>query len=250
MGFISGYWKSWLISLQDLYQLFFSGLGKLKMFWLSRSWDLSKFSRKTRKKTLEVTGLPASIQCVAKFWFSTIIIMGVTETCLKVDSVNGHRQHAFTSRKFCLMYLVSFYDKVTHLDDWGKALDVVCLDFSNAVFLRHPSGWYVLHIIRQKKNCCGWIIGWWVGLRVLCGVNGVTLGWWSITSGVPQGSILEPDTFRVFINGMDSGLKCILSQFGKGSRVLSVWQQVECESIMCPDGQKGRLYSGVHHAQH
>lgn len=163
MGFISGYWKSWLISLQDLYQLFFSGLGKLKMLWLSRSWDLSKFSRKTRKKTLEVTGLPASIQCVAKFWFSTIIIMGVTETCLKVDSVNGHRQHAFTSRKFCLMNLVSFYDKVTHLDDWGKALDVVCLDFSNAVFLRHPSGWYVLHIIRQKKKLLwvnNWVMGW------------------------------------------------------------------------------------------
>lgn len=103
--------------LQELYQLFFSGLGKLEMFWLSGSWDISKFSRRARKKTPIVTGLPDSIQHVAKFWFSTIIIMGVTETCLKISSVSGHRQHGFTSRKSCLMNLASFYDKVTHLDD-------------------------------------------------------------------------------------------------------------------------------------
>ena len=32
----------------------------------------------------------------------------------------------------CLANLVSFYDKVTRLVDEGKAVDVVCLDFSKA----------------------------------------------------------------------------------------------------------------------
>lgn len=30
----------------------------------------------------------------------------------------------------CLTNLISFYDKMTHLADEGKAVDVVCLDFS------------------------------------------------------------------------------------------------------------------------
>jgi len=34
--------------------------------------------------------------------------------------------------RFCLTSLISFYDEVTHLVGEGKAVDVVCLDFSKA----------------------------------------------------------------------------------------------------------------------
>ncbi|KAK4829712.1 hypothetical protein QYF61_006087 [Mycteria americana] len=41
-------------------------------------------------------------------------------------------QHGFRKGRSCLMNLISFYDKVTHLMDEGKAVDVVYLDFSKA----------------------------------------------------------------------------------------------------------------------
>lgn len=129
---------------------------------MSGGWDIPRFSRWARKKTLVVTGLPVSIQLVAKFWFSTIIIMGVTETCLKVNSVNVHRQHGFTSRKSSLMNLASFYEKVTHLDDWGKAVDVISPDFKNAGFygiiLDDTSGMQLDKKVMLSVN--NWVMGW------------------------------------------------------------------------------------------
>ncbi|KAF1482356.1 hypothetical protein FQV18_0013500, partial [Eudyptula minor novaehollandiae] len=41
-------------------------------------------------------------------------------------------QHGFTRGRSCLTNLISFYDQVTRLVDEGKAVDVVCLDFSKA----------------------------------------------------------------------------------------------------------------------
>lgn len=43
--------------------------------------------------------------------------------------------------------------------------------------------------------------------------NRVTPGWWPASSGVPQGFVLGAFLFNVFINALDTGLKCILNTF-------------------------------------
>jgi len=42
-------------------------------------------------------------------------------------------QHAFMKGRSCLTNLISFYDKVTHVVEEGKAVDIVYLDFSKAI---------------------------------------------------------------------------------------------------------------------
>ncbi|PKU45147.1 rna-directed dna polymerase from mobile element jockey- hypothetical protein [Limosa lapponica baueri] len=60
------------------------------------------------------------------------VFLGVIEKHLRHNAIIGHTQHRFTREKSGLTNSISCYDKVTHLVDQGKPVDVVVLDFSKA----------------------------------------------------------------------------------------------------------------------
>jgi hypothetical protein len=131
-------------------------------------------------------------------------------------------QHGFRRGRNCLTNLLIFLDKVTSMVDDGEDVDVVYLDFAKA-FDKVP---HQRLLIKLKEVGIGgqllkWISSWLSNRKQRVGIRGRYSGWKEVFSGVPQGSVLGPILFLIFINDIDEGLLSYILKFADDTKIFN-----------------------------
>ena len=203
--------------------------GKLPDEW--KKALVSPIYKRKGSKTSPNNYRPVSLTCIICKIMEKIVRKAVMDH-LHENNIVTKEQHGFMSGRSCMTQLLESMDAWTEaLDDHGS-IDIIYTDFQKA-FDSVPHG-----RLMEKVSACDikgkaqdWIKDFLTDRTQRVVVNGKTSQEGAVTSGIPQGSVLGPILFVIYINDLPQTVKSQIKMFADDTKLYSRVDRVDNDGI-------------------
>ena len=164
---------------------------------------------------------PVSLTCICCKLLETFIRDDIVHH-MKENKLFSNSQFGFIGGRSTVLQLLHVLEKWTDTLDQGGVLDVIYLDFMKA-FDKVP---HKRLIAKLKSYGIGnkvtnWIDFYLSGRRQRVCVNGTYSDWAPVTSGIPQGSVLGPVLFTIYINDLPDEITSDIYLFADDTKIFT-----------------------------